>query len=136
MTKTVNTELLDLVVKTIKADPAHWNQAVFRTAHTDPVTVVEGEAELTCGCNTAYCFAGWTVQLGSVNRPRWANSATLYADEHDSAESQANGYITAQDRAIHLLGIDTYDAMVLFAGTNSLPRIEAIVDALKKRATR
>ena len=130
----LNVELLDLVIKTIKADPTKWNQGYYRTIpnRAKPEQQQDGRLVYAINCRTAFCVAGWAVQLGSENTPAWTDSSTIVANEHDDPEEVSEGTIFASARAKRLLGLDEYQADELFNGDNSLDEIERVVDQIKE----
>ena len=139
---TVNTELLDLVVKTIETEPTKWHQGSYRTIrqgevssykdHKDPRTgTIRRHRTFEVNCETAFCVAGWAVQLGSEDTPIWTDSSTLLANEFDNPDECALGTTYVSARAKRLLGLDEYQAYTLFAGENSLKTIKGIVKQIK-----
>ena len=139
---TANTELLDLVVKHIEAEPTKWHQGSYRTidtgqasiyrSHTDAFGITRRHRTFEVDCKTAFCFAGWAVQLGSEDTPIWTDSSTILAGEYDNPEETSRGTIYASARAKRLLGLNEFQAYSLFAGENSLTAIKQIVEGIKK----
>ena len=132
---TLNTDLLDLVYKTIEADQSHWDQNHWRTGD-DPTVTVNGQRELQVTCGTSFCFAGWAVQLGSEHKPRWANVVFLRADpEDDRADVVPGAIIAVDDRARRLLGLTAFQAASLFSGGNNLNDLKARIDRIKEESS-
>ena len=126
----MNTELLNLVVKTIEADPAHWDQNYYRTVFGDERKTVDsyqGQLFRPVTCNTSFCFAGWAIQLGSVSTPHWVDSYYLLAEPSDDPAELMGGIVSACARAQKLLGLTAEQAEDLFHATNSLGEIKTMV---------
>ena len=128
-----NIDLLDLVVKTIEADPARWNQANWRTATMKQQADSVKTGMIEVDCKTAFCVAGWAVQLGSEDKPVWVDTSNIKANEHDDPAfvSPVNKVISAEDRATRLLGLDYDVASRLFNGSNTWRTVKAIVARIK-----
>jgi hypothetical protein len=145
----VNIELLDLIVKTIEADPAHHRQAYWRSlvgggSGLDPYfsdgykTDAQGRKIYPVTCNTAFCFAGWAVQL--CGEPiEWAGPSYLWENEYDQVGDRCHcgicvgGTIPAADRAIRVLGISSESAAYLFSEERSVKQIKAHVNFLRQQ---
>ena len=129
---TVNTGLLDLVLKTIEADQAHWNQMNWRTISQGEAITVDGRQEYPVTCHAAFCFAGWAIQLGSEQRPKWVNSVYLWANQEDDSDNVRFGRVAADIRAQRLLGLTNRQAGRLFYGGNTLAGLKELVNTIKK----
>lgn len=143
---TVNTEMLDKVLTTIKeireTKPKAWDQNVWRQ-----IVAKEDRGESACG--TAMCFAGWAVALDPATKwvvtPSMIKSNRInpaydgYEDyvwalpgEAPEGYINARGIISVGTRAKAVLGISDEEAGHLFEGDNSITLLEAYVEALKK----
>lgn len=129
--RTPNVELLDLVLKTIHTDLDHWSQTSWRTIEDETYDDVQSDRVYPTTCDTAYCFAGWAIQLGSVNTPQWLSDGTLRTDPVDDPEEYDEGapHVAASDRASRLLGISQWSS--LFEARNTLEMLDWKVDKLK-----
>lgn len=140
----VNVALLDKVMEHIKNDLEHWNQRQWRTGpDNDPfgerqdraqLVTVDGKDVLPVTCDTAFCFAGWAVQLSATpERPAlWANVDDLWADDEDDQYFNYESLIPAEERARQLLGLDVTQAGWLFDGDNDLDDLERTVRLIKR----
>lgn len=131
----MNANLLDAVMAKIKTDRKHWFQNDWRRqiAKRPLRKIVQRNKEvLVVDCNTAFCFAGWAVQLGSEAKPRWASTDELWASKFDDKEDVLeDGTISAENRARRLLDLDYDQAEALFDGGNEIRDLERIVEAIK-----
>lgn len=131
-----NVPLLQMTLKTIEDNPAHWAQTTWR-------------------CNSGMCFAGWAVQLSGY---KWAaNPEDIGGDHvivndndpvlpmlHDGIRQYREQYGTVPAHAVAtaLLNVheDVYDGVApnevqdaadnLFDGTNSMQTLRAYVQTL------
>lgn len=127
-----NVDLLDLTLKTIQANPEQWRQASWRTAGNQvEIDEKTGRMIQPVTCNTAFCFAGWAVQLGSETTPMWNDRVWLWAEPEDQTTALM---VCARDRAQRLLGITEDQAEKLFESENRMHDIEHIVEEIKEDA--
>jgi hypothetical protein len=108
--RTLDVELLHLVLKHIIANPEQWRQSTW------------GVQLDTQACGTAFCFAGWVAKLDGVAM-RWDESV-LYGVETPGGWESPGVY------ARNMLGLDAGQALELFNRRNTLPVLEAMVEAL------
>jgi hypothetical protein len=105
-----NIELLEQTLETIKANPKHWDQGVWR-------------------CSTGMCFAGWAAQLAGG---QWVDdSSDSLVPEVGDVTGAWTRPVSAEERAMRVLEIEEEDADWLFAGCNTLEMIEGYVLQLK-----
>jgi len=134
--KTPNIALLDLVLKTVETDQEHWDQTTWRTptkAKASACGCIVPKV-LPVECDTAFCFAGWAVQLGSEQTPVWVSEGTLLATEEEQNLPGGCAIISASERAERLLGITTSQANDLFKAGNSLGTLKFLVSRIKESA--
>tara|TARA_R110002126_G_scaffold155255_2_gene302292 strand:- start:3070 stop:3441 length:372 start_codon:yes stop_codon:yes gene_type:complete len=110
---TVNVELLQKTLDTIKANPQHWKQERWH-------------------CGTSHCFAGF-AELINRGLPIDTHEDVL-RDEFDFFSYYHSDWNTSM-HATELLGLDDEDAAWLFAGYNSLEDLEEMVAELIKSGT-
>lgn len=121
----VNAPLLRKVMEHIEAHQDEWNQAMWRTPRGTNAwdnwmddRQEQGLAEPQCG--TAYCLAGWVVELtGGTFAGEEGHSVLLPSGETESTHSYA-----ARE-----LGLEADEALSarLFAATNTLDEVRAEV---------
>lgn len=132
----INIELLDQVIAKIKENPHNWNQGQWATASVDGTfadRLNKGEPqqfELNESCGTSFCVAGWVAALG--NQPiRWHHQYGWNRFEGKdviigySANYLQNGESIAK-YAQKRLGLNWYQAEMLFDENNTLGQIEAL----------
>ena len=124
----LNVELLQLVLKTIEADQSHWNQNYYCQVAGRRERNAKGQLFYPITCHTAFCFAGWAVQLGSQETPVWADSYYLFADQHDDPGDVCGGLIGASARAKNLLGLSYDQSESLFYAGNNINDLKEIVN--------
>ena len=109
---TVNVELLERTLATIKANPEHWNQVSWH-------------------CNTSHCFAGFT-ELLYFGLPINSYDRNLRKDNriHCGQVGSMGSYWNTSDNAIKALALNEDDAMQLFDGGNTLADLESMVEHL------
>jgi len=107
----VNVELLQKTLDAIKANPQHWDQSRWH-------------------CGTSHCFAG-LAQLIHYGLPINTREDQLENDDRFFNHDDWNAGYTVGE----LLGLEEDDAQELFAGWNSLERLEALVSTLIKCGT-
>lgn len=126
-TTTPNADLLDLVLHTVTARATHgpdcigrdWDQSVW---HTNVL------AEDGTRCGTAYCFAGWTVELS--DRAQWIDPTDLMVVvELEDATKPLETTVPVAAR--RLLGLTTEQANLLFDADNTLDQVAGHVAAIK-----
>lgn len=98
-----NVALLRKTLEHIEAHPDEWDQKWW-AARTK--------------CGTTFCFAGWTVALGSSTEVAW---------QYGYAVCTATGELIS-DVARDLLGLDDNQADRLFGGSNTLADIRRTVE--------
>jgi hypothetical protein len=112
----INTELLQLTLKTIKENPEHWDQTRWH-------------------CGTSHCFAGF-AELIENNIPLDTPDSILVEEYnfgenfYSSDEKQFHWYTETSVR--RRLGITPHDADVLFYYHNTLQELEEYVNVLIK----
>lgn len=121
---TVNTSLLRLTLAHIENNQQAWDQTAWAIRQYR-----DGE---TCG--TAYCFAGWAVQLAG-HSIQFDDSYTPIPEGPDHQHGLATLRGTDQLEPIdtlaqHELGLNTDQAKQLFAENNRLTDLRRIVDQL------
>ncbi len=99
---TINVELLQKTLDTIKANPQHWNQRYWH-------------------CGTSHCFAGF-AELIANNLPIEINNEQVGAFKLDRKLQLGTG-----EYAEELLGISNHDGDTLFYGYNTLEVLERMV---------
>lgn len=107
---TVNVELLQKTLDTIKANPQHWDQSKWH-------------------CGTSHCFAGF-AELIAKNIPIETDESILIRDER-FYDPKFNDWSTSE-HATELLGISDNDAEELFASYRTLEDLEKMVASLIK----
>jgi hypothetical protein len=107
---TINVDLLEETLETVKANLKHWFQPAYH-------------------CLTFHCFAGFAELL--------AFGLPIDSQEHDLVEDERiyNMQWNTLDNARTALGIEEKDAEILFAGKNSLEDLESMVNLLIKNGT-
>jgi len=114
---TVNVELLQKTLETIKANPDHWKQQQWH-------------------CGTSHCFAGFAellyfgLPVNSYDR-NLRKDNRIYSPQDDSIES----YWITCDNATKALDLQEDDAMQLFDGGNTLEMLESMVKHLVEQGT-
>jgi len=118
-------------------EPSRWQQRAWRTALTTPATgtVLPGR------CDTAFCVAGWAIEL----HPEWtwlhvrpsgraSDDALVLLAAAPGFDSDSgfdfNRVRDAGDVARDLLGLTDDQADALFEAVNSLTTVLAMIDAL------
>lgn len=133
-----NVELMDAVMTKISEDREHWNQDFWRQENDGedpPKKMDHGKKVYEVTCNTAFCFAGWAVQLGNKVKPKWADSTHLYVDRYDGPDyATGKGKIFVETRAQRLLNIDSAQADALFMGTNNVNDLKRVIREIKEEA--
>ena len=148
-TPTPNVPLLRKVTEWVEAegaksehDPSRsWFQGVWRgfkvACQGNLLDVVAGGERISADhyrCGTAYCFAGYTMEL--AEGWQWAK----YDDEGNLTDDEVvhvdrpNDVIPVATAARRELGLTTREAADLFTGYNSVATIRAQVDAVLRRA--
>jgi hypothetical protein len=118
-----NVALLRLTLKHIEMAPCTWDQEHWRRK---------------APCGTVMCFAGWACALAGGH---WYGPAdSVYREvlkaEADDEETdnvfplRLGPVIEAAARARRVLGLDAWQAKVLFRHTNTLPDLHRIVDEI------
>jgi hypothetical protein len=100
---TVNVELLQKTLDTIKANPQHWNQRFWH-------------------CGTSHCFAGFTELI--------ANNLPIETSIEQVRALRLNGKLEIIGTGLYaekLLGISDDDGEVLFHTHNTLEQLERMV---------
>jgi hypothetical protein len=114
---TVNKELLRRTMAFIEANPSKHNQLAW--------------------CGTAQCFAGWACSFEGWRPLDLHERSAFYADDDDedgfdpsSAVKQGGTIALVEDVAQSLLGLDVYQAALLFDGDNTVDDLRDHVKAL------
>lgn len=109
---TINVDLLQRTMERIEQHPDQWQQDTWAVEHYQGGVV----------CRTAFCFAGWAVQLAGhtiafSGEPCLGERHTNYVDDGDSIEALAQWK----------LGLTYEQAWRLFDAANDLPTLRSIV---------
>ena len=116
----INTELLQLTLKTIKENPEHWDQTRWH-------------------CGTSHCFAGFAQLI--YNNISIKTDESILVEEYNFGENvydSFNGkslWWHTEEYSKNILGITEDDATVLFSSSNDLEQLELYVDTLIKEGS-
>lgn len=119
---TINIPLFQQTLGQIEAHPETWYQAEYR-------------------CESGLCFAGWTCQLSGgtwASDPEGALASYLIAEPDDGKgvfSHEGRRIISAENRAMRLLGLDEDQADELFYGRNTLADLRRMVTKLCREAS-
>ncbi len=113
----VNVELLDRVLDHIRMNPEQHDQRYWAQQE---------------GCNTSYCFAGWTVILEGGKAVEYVHKPDLSVAGVDGfCDSDGERIYDVAEWAAFRLGLGFRTASDLFDGYNTFEDIERIVKDLK-----
>lgn len=134
-----NVEALKNTMEIVEEAALHqmWNQHMWITTSTftqkeGKYTRIKSRSMEFHGehfCNTAACFAGWSVLLDGW-RPR-------VTDENEielSKDGETIGDWEVELVAMEILGLGAYDAATLFESENTLDDLRILVNDFVKRA--
>lgn len=107
---TVNVELLQKTLDTIKANPQHWDQTKWH-------------------CGTSHCFAG-LAELIAHNVPIETDESVLLKDQRFFSPRFSDW--STPEHATVLLNLSDNDAERLFQAWNTLEDLEAMIAGLIK----
>lgn len=112
----VNKELLQLTLNTIKENPQHWNQQSWH-------------------CGTTHCFAGFAELLAKhipidTEEQILIDKYNLGKNVLDYFSRTSKPSWNTEENAANILGITEEDAQVLFHYSNDLKQLEEYVNYL------
>jgi hypothetical protein len=130
-------ELLDKIIEIIEAHPEMHNQRSWAVITNVPGLSCNWDQDIDGdsvpeSCGTAMCVAGWAAHLcGGQFRfyamRRW-NGMELSASKVSRVDDGTT--VAISEFASHVLGLNPYDAGVLFDEDNSLDRIKEFRDKI------